>query len=283
MKFELTDALIDDLLFAMEDQMGILFLDTREGVVVSENNVDWEDDEDNRFIDIPEWDSSEGYRVMERFAAGLKNPAVRKKLSAALDRGKGVFRAYKDALEPHPEIEQLWYAYKEQEMKKAVLDWYNGLRTEWGLESIGAEPEETEDLVLEDFRFRAPAPSDEAAAAKLHRLCLEEAPPKGAVLPWSFPAQLSLAAETGNGDFAGYISAVIQEKTLSIIALEVRPEYRGLGIGEALLTRLLETEEARGTPEVLFDMPNTAEGFSRVLLRESFIPHMTRYSRSVVY
>jgi GNAT superfamily N-acetyltransferase len=163
-------------------------------------------------------------------------------------------------------------------MKKAVLDWYNALRTEWGLESIGAEPEETEDLVLEDFRFRAPVPPDEAAAAELHRACLEEAPPKGAVLPWSFPAQVSLVAETGGGDFAGHIGAVIQDKTLNVIALEVRPEYRGLGIGEALLTRLLETPDAQGAPEIIFDIPSTSEGFSRVLLRKSFTPYMTRYT-----
>jgi hypothetical protein len=32
MQFELTGALIDDILFSMEDQNGIFYLDTREGI-----------------------------------------------------------------------------------------------------------------------------------------------------------------------------------------------------------------------------------------------------------
>lgn len=38
-------------------------------------------------------------------------------------------------------------------MKREVIRWYNALREEWGLELIGEEPEETDDLVQDDFRF----------------------------------------------------------------------------------------------------------------------------------
>ena len=85
MQFELTSALIDEILFFMEDQEGSFVLDTREGMVINTDPelrefVDDEDDEDEeegRFISLPEWDSSDGFRLMERFAATLRNALVR--------------------------------------------------------------------------------------------------------------------------------------------------------------------------------------------------------------
>jgi GNAT superfamily N-acetyltransferase len=296
MTFELTEALIDDILFSMEDQNGEFYVDTREGIVAGELDFEFEnrpEEDEDRFISLPDWDSSEGFRLMERFAAGLKNPVVRDKLTAALDRGKGVFRAFKDSLSLHPETEQLWFKFKEREMRRVIFNWYNGLREEWGLERIGLEPDETGDLVLEDFRLRELREEDYAAAKELHRACLEEfrraaAVPAGRedagdweeLLPPQ-PGAAAWAAETGGGEFAAYIAAAEQGGLLRIAALEVRPEYRGLGIGEALLSHLLEWAGREGVSQVLLDLPVEAEGFSRVLLRESFKPYMIRYALSL--
>jgi ribosomal protein S18 acetylase RimI-like enzyme len=290
MLFELTNALIDDILFSMEDQEGEFLLDTQEGVVANttgEFDEPLETDGD-RYIDLPEWDSSDGFRLMERFTASLRNPLVREELSGALNRGKGVFRAFKDILSRHPEAEKLWFAYKEREMRREILRWYNALREEWGLDQIGMEPEETGDLVLEDFRFRAGAPGDEAAARELHRLCAEEQRNSaaeqqtcfpGGESPWAFPGDLALTAETAGGEFAGYIAAVKQGASLHICALETNPGYRGLGIGEALLSRFLEALEGEGFSQINIDLPAGAEGFSRALLREAFKPSFVRYCR----
>jgi GNAT superfamily N-acetyltransferase len=302
MQFELTEALMDDILFSMEDQGDDFFVDTREGIVVGGRDSEPEeypepDGEAVRYISLPHWDSSDGYRLMERFAAGFRNPLLRDELTAALNRGKGVFRAFKNILSQHPEAEKLWFSFKDREMKKEILDWYNALREEWGLERIGREPEETGDLVLEDFRFRDAVKGDAPAAAELHRLCLEEyrclegkgsaalipeimAPEAGtleAKAPGSFPGDLALAAETGAGDFVAYISACREGSVLRITALEVKHEYRGLGIGEALLSHLLARVDGAVISHILMDLPAGAEGFSRVLLRESFKPCMTQY------
>jgi ribosomal protein S18 acetylase RimI-like enzyme len=293
MQFELTEALIDDIIFTMENQDQISYLDTLEGIVTGEDVLEYgepENDSKDRYIDLPGWDSSDGYNLMEQFAAGLKNKVIRTKLSAALNRGKGVFRAFRDILSMYPEAEKLWYAYKDREMRREVIRWYNALREEWGLERIGEEPEETGDLVQEDFLFRPPVPEDADKAAELHRLCLDESPAAAPFSPWAFPEPFALVAETGSGEFAGHIAGTVTGesgktgkagKALEITALEVRPEYRGLGIGEALLTRLLETAEAAGVEECLITLPQEAEGFSRVLLRESFEPVQTRYRRTV--
>jgi GNAT superfamily N-acetyltransferase len=301
MPFELTKALINDILFSMEDQRGNFLLDTQEGVVAGGNSEFdvWPETETEaeiemegeRYIRLPTWDSSDGFRLMERFAASLRNPLIREELSGALNRGKGVFRAFKDILGQYPGAEKLWFTFKEREMKREILRWYNALREEWGLQRIGDEPEETGDLVLEDFRFREGTAEDEPAAAELHRLCTGEIRgpaetrtevPAGDS-PWVFPGAVSLVAETVGGEFAGYIAAAGRGPSVHIRALEIKPEYRGLGIGEALLSRLLDAagaaQKERPIRQLSIDLPVAAEGFSRVLLRESFTPCFTRYRR----
>ena len=124
MQFELTEALLDDILFSMEDQVGNFYIDCHEGVVVNWDDCRdemEEDEEEDRFIGLPEWDSSSGFRLMERFAAAFRNPLIRNELCAALNRGKGVFRAFKNTLGQYPEAEKLWFSFKEREMKREVI------------------------------------------------------------------------------------------------------------------------------------------------------------------
>ena len=308
MQFELTEALIDEILFSMEDQAGEFYVDTVNGVIVGGiDDLDFleygRDKNNDRYIDLPDWDSASGYKLMERFATGFKNPLVREELNSALNRGKGVFRAFKDTLGKYPEAEKLWFSFKEKEMKRAIFRWYNGLREEWGLEKIGVEPEETGDLVLEDFRFRPFREEDFDKALELHRLCHEEyktmLAEKGLKNSadtlvreshtfhflsnnlFSETPSLSLVAgmtaESGGGDFAGFISGFAKDETFYIQSLEVKAEYRGLGVGETLLTKLLGSLDANEITQVLLDIPSWAEGFSRVLLRESFKPYVVRY------
>jgi hypothetical protein len=157
MRFELTKALIDDILFSMEDQNGEFLLDTRAGMVSNteldeftdepeeiEETEETEDGAETRFVSLPEWGPSEGFSLMERFTAGLEDQAIREALSAALDRSRGVFRAFKDAIARYPETETRWYDFKEREMRREIIRWYNGLREEWGLEPVDDEPGDTD-------------------------------------------------------------------------------------------------------------------------------------------
>jgi ribosomal protein S18 acetylase RimI-like enzyme len=284
----------------MEDQNGEFLLDTKHGVVVNtdkfadtfdyNNEDDDEEDEDNEefLISLPEWEPSDGFRLMEHFTAGLRNPLAREELTAALNRGKGVFRAFKDALSRRPETEKLWFTYKEKQMKQEVISWYNALRETWGLEQIGSEPEDTEDLVLEDFRFRAGTQEDREKAADLHSLCAGDygenkdeqdrtADIFNRMNPWVFPGDLSLIAETAGGDFAACIAAVNENSALHIRILEVKPEYRGLGLAESMLNQLLETADQA---LISIDVPAGADGFSRALLRAAFKPCVRRYCKN---
>jgi GNAT superfamily N-acetyltransferase len=283
MQFDLTSALIDEILFFMEDQGGEFLVDTQEGIVISADDEEFENDaEESRYIFLPEWDSSEGFRMMEHFTATLHNALVREELSAALDRGRGVFRAFKNTLSRYPEIEKLWFAYKEREMKRVVIAWYNALRESWGLELIGEEPEDIAGLALEDFCFREGAAEDMLQAEKLHKSCVcENCRADFLSREWVFPGDISFVALTAGGEFAAYISAQrMSDALLRICALETEQEYRGLGLGKTLITRLLEKADSLNISNVIIDLPSGQDFFSRALLRESFKPCVTRYFRT---
>ena len=304
MQFELTEALIDEILFAMEDQVGEFMLDTVEGVVAGgvdgpdffALNLEENDGEGGlRYISLPDWDSSNGFRLMEHFAAGLRNPIIREELTSALGLGRGVFRAFKDTLTRYPETEKLWFLYKDKEMKKEIVRWYNGLREEWGFEKIGMEPDETDDLIFEDFRIRPFQKEDVFQAEELHRQCIEEY--KNALIADGLgvsldgilneaqslrntPEQLfenGMVAESIDGELAGYISWKKSASVIYIHTLEVKAEFRALGLGETLLVKFLEGIDQAEIDQVLLDLPSGMEGFSRVLHRESFKPYITRY------
>ena len=304
MQFTLTDALIDDILFAMEDQMGEFMLYTVEGVLISSLescdflDVDLDADDGQggqRYISLPEWDSADGFRLMEHFVAGLRNPVIRDELNSALGYGKKVFRAFKDTLARHPETEKLWFSYKDKKMKMEIVRWYNGLMEEWGLEKIGVEPDDTEDLVLEDFRFRPFQKEDIFRTEELHRRCLDEYIQTLAEADAGFfqdgilkkaqalkdNSKLSsedcMVAESRGNELAGYVCGKKAGSVMFIQNLEVKPEFRGLGIGEALLAKFLDSLDPLEIDQVFLDLPSGMENFSRVLHRESFKPYMVRY------
>ena len=291
MQFELSQALIDEILFFMEDQDGEFLLDAQEGMVISadDEGLGKDDENDDRYIGLPDWGPSDGFRLMEHFTAGLHNALAREELSAALNRGRGVFRAFKDTLTRYPEIEKRWFDYKDREMKSEVISWYNALRETWGLELIGEEPEDIAGLTLEDFRFREGAARDSASVQELRRTCMGENNSGTAIFAgmgeWVFPGDVCFVAETAGGEFAGYASAVRGGaaahggEILRVCAVEVQAEYRGLGLGKALIARVLEQADREKIPHIIIDLPAGQEHFSRALLREDFKPSVQRYCR----
>ena len=242
MQFKLDNTLIDDILFHMENQDGNFALDTQEGKVVSAPNSN-----DERYIALPDWEPKDGFRLMEKFVSSLKNPVARQELTDALNKNKGVFRAFRDVLTQYPEIEKMFHTHKKQKMKTEVVNWYNALREEWGLEPIGTEPEDTSSLVLEDFVIREEALMD----------------------PFGF----MFLAKTANGEYAGEIKAYadFRERMLYVEIFEVDEEYRAMGLGKLLLSKLVERADADKL-DISIDVPAETDFFARSLLLENFKP-----------
>src|SRR5271157_2509923 len=165
MNFELTPPMIDKIAFAIEDQKERFSVDVETGELVPASSLGTASDE--RYVRLPRWGSAEGYHLMESFVTSLDNPAYREQLSRSLTMGKGVFRAFKDALKQNKEIEKLWFAYKERRLRGVIISWYNANREARGLAKLPVEPEETEELVLSDFSFTWEVGERAAAARQL--------------------------------------------------------------------------------------------------------------------
>jgi len=287
MQFELDRILTDEILFYMENQNGDFLLDTQEAKIINidkynlDNEQDFEDK--GRYITLPQWDSNDGFRLMEKFAVELKNPVVRHELSAALNTKRGVFRSFKNVLEQYPETEKMWHNFKNRKMKDDIFTWYNALREEWGLEPVGGEPEDISGIILEDFIFREGKESDAPNMSALHKICADEINEINKTGIFETENRLNIlgdiciAAETASGEFCGCICAAKNKEYLQITRLEVKPEYRGMGIGKTLLAKLLE--KAAGQI-VTFDLPSGFEYFSRTLYVENFKPVMQRFVKS---
>jgi ribosomal protein S18 acetylase RimI-like enzyme len=269
MDFLLTSQMVDKISFALEDQKTRYVVDVATGELVPVA-ADTGPLAEDRFLPLPRWGSAEGFNLMESFVTSLQNPAHREILAAALASGKGVFRSFKNALKTNPEMERLWFRYKEKRLRAVVAAWYNAAREARGLSRMDPEPEEVGDLVTSDFSFSWGGRGREEDILRLDRDAFFElfpsetaqalaeryaekrrgmpaptAPEGNARLgaPEGFPL---LVAEGPDGEVAGFAWGRIDGCTVHMLQLVVAPDLRGIGLGEALLREFLTDMRSRG-------------------------------------
>ncbi|MBN2510091.1 MAG: GNAT family N-acetyltransferase [Spirochaetales bacterium] len=299
-KFSLNPEISDQIIFAMENQNEYFVFDAKDGVVVSpdDDSEELAAQNDGRYYDLPSWEPSDGFLLMEKFVAGLRNPVYREQLKEALNSGHGVFRSFKDVLRQREDIQRLWYAFKDREMKNVVIEWYNSLCEIWGIEKIGPEPEETDELVLSDFILRADTdPSAVDGYLEMDRAGFEEAMAdfhadyvearyRERVLSvpapreeWSF-----MVSETPEGECAGMLWSVHRENrpggpTVTwVIQLYVRPEFRGLGIARTMVNTFMKDCYRRGSRRMTVRLWGGSLGFGRVFEECGFIQESAGYT-----
>ena len=124
---------IDELCNAMEDHSFdneyYLDLETGEILFVSEymndevidikNRIE---EEYERFEQIPQVKSYEGYRDMEDFIATVDNNRLVDLLEVAI-QGKGAFRRFKDVLLNYPDEEEKWFQFQDSRIEERALEW----------------------------------------------------------------------------------------------------------------------------------------------------------------
>jgi ribosomal protein S18 acetylase RimI-like enzyme len=281
MNFLLTAQMIDKIAFAMEDQKEQFSVDVETGELIAVSALG-PDASEERYARLPRWGSAEGFHLMESFVTSLDNPAYREQLSLALTMGKGVFRAFKDALKQNKELEKLWFTYKERRLLGVIVSWYNANREARGLARLPVEVEETDELVMSDFSFSWGTGGHLADILQLDRDAFFE------LFPDDTPARLAarhaekrqdmpepgsdhsplLLVETPAGELAGFIWGVIEGKSVHIIQVAVSPELRGIGLGESLLRDFLAAMRTRGMQRL------TTELMGRSLRSSDFFQSM---------
>ena len=109
------------------------YLDTKTGELLytSDEFMDSEEiekiyermeNEPERYLSIPIESSREGYQDMAAFTESLKDENLQEKLWIALS-GRGAFRRFKDVLSNYPEKRQEQFAFKNERLKKCVMEW----------------------------------------------------------------------------------------------------------------------------------------------------------------
>lgn len=284
MPFDLSPEVVDQIIFGMENQEHDYYVDAHSGLMVPEYDLaDYEDGESERvWVPIPEWRSVHGFNLMERFIVELRNPIFRERLRGILNSGRGIFRQFKDALKERPEIERLWFRFKEREMRREVFEWYNDLREQWGLESLPIDLEtETDELILADFAFREDEEHANAIDALTDRAMsdalsefddTEQILVEDSMLLPEDAVQRSITVFTAGGERVGLAACRTTagegtrgDPTAVVEVLYVVPEYRGLGLGKELLNRLCAMLHRDGVRRIHVDVPGSAAVITRLL------------------
>lgn len=260
MVFDLTDSIAQDILFAMENQEADFVLDAQSGTVVPATQKSADEE---TVYSLPAWNSHDGYEMLESFVSGLHAPKAKQELKNVLIAGRGVFRNFKTVIKQYPEVERKWYFYKEKQLRFRLMEWYNALRESWGLETLSEDIDEYDDLIEEDFVFRAynPAQDKDCIAAGADAVFAEFEQSAEGELGQAYAAlwrTCDRKGESENGfvcrtltdEFAGCLMIApfpsCAKQTVMVTRLFVNQNYRGLGIARALLSFCMSQLRADG-------------------------------------
>lgn len=84
------------------------------------------DDAENRFVNVPSFDTRLCYNLMVEFIAGLGDEDLREKLRIAIS-GKGAFRRFRDVLAHAGAVREQWLAFDRQRKRRWATDWLESL------------------------------------------------------------------------------------------------------------------------------------------------------------
>jgi len=229
----LTSELLDQIIFAMENQERTSCLDLKEGLVISKELK--ENSEEGRYLDLPLWTSADGFRLMEKFVLRVRNPYYKGLLSRTLQSGHGVFRRFKDILSEQNSLLQEWFGFKEHEMEKVVTAWYRqrkGSVSFSGEEHEGEDDEGLGDLLLEDFsvEFSDVPDGGEVLFSLLRGDGLEASMEIALRNLGELKERRYVFAKSATGDVCGMMVYGKEGDAANLVFYGVDPQWRGMGL-----------------------------------------------------
>ena len=280
----LTDEFLYQIIFCMEDQSNEYCLDLKEGSLVQVEFIDQRRKEDpERFLDIPEWYPSDGFRTMEKFVSTLRNPVYRERLREALQSGKGVFRQFKDTLHSSPPLERLWYYYKDKEIRHRIHLWYERHDEAFRLSGMGEVPaEHTNELLLEDFQFVQELEQWIEQIDELGKRIIDKYEHSQNQRDVLMAQYLKEAWEKTRDDFyfiaissgekfAGFIKYRCADNSLvQVVCYAIEEEFQGLGLFRHMVENLSGRLWEKGYRELIF--PFTADTFKIEPMFDETVP-----------
>ncbi|MCR5766215.1 MAG: GNAT family N-acetyltransferase [Treponema sp.] len=286
MTFALTQLLVDNIQTALENQEKSFIVDAENCGIIEKNDSVTVDDE--KFYNLPEWTSADGFKLREDFVNNLYSPLAREELQGILHSGRGVFKSFRNVLKKYPEVEKKWHVFKNRTMNKYINDWYNSLREIWGLEKLDYIPESDEMLIHDDFSFSEYNSDNQeeiflniSAALKTEYGEISEEIIaafsemwKSSFLSFDSSSQIGYLCRSLSDDFAGCITAAPvsenNKKVMILTSLFVSNGFRGLGIGTELLSMCLAELKRNGKDWILLPNIILPESLEQLLIRTGF-------------
>ncbi len=211
--FQLTDASLERIIFAMEDQSKTLLINLETGDLVEADTLSPEERNDphGKYVAPPMWDSRHGFSVLEAFSAMVTAPPeLKASLSAALRRGKGVFKAFRRALSADEALFQRFQEFKLRAMRPIVEEWMNAQREGQSLEVLKDEPEDIADLIASDIDIHIVPEQDATfnldSFISLCEMSLEESVPSS-IRTWFLKNLMNIRRMSDSPLFLGFATA----------------------------------------------------------------------------
>ncbi len=287
MTFALTNELTKDIISAMENQETVFVVDAATESIAELNEKSKPDD--SQYYKLPEWNSAEGFVLRESFTANLHVPVVQEELQEILHSGRGVFKNFRNCLRKYPEIDKRWHIFKYKYMSARINDWYNSLRTVWGLGKLDYLEESEESLVYDDFSFSIYDSSKDKNEILFNISAFlndtEQQLPEQIKLAlykmWCSQFELAdsknqsgFVCKSLSNDFAGCITGCAvsetQDDIMLLTSLYVPETFRGLGIGTELISMFINRLNANGKKWIIMPENLIPEFLEPLLTRIGF-------------
>lgn len=256
---------LSEIAYGMENQEfeSVFCLDDG-NVYPSEMLEEYFDDvEQHRFVRLPDWSSSDGYRLMCSFVQVCDDEDLRKELSEALNAGpRGVFRRFRSVLEHHGDAVTKWYEFKDRKMGAYILAWYRGMVER---RDIGPKEEGGDDLlaldVMVDYDIVHEDSLDAGCVGMIERVVTD--PVARRVLD-AFPSKEAFCVYKG-GMLCGQLAFEVVGDAACVLFYYIEEPSRGIGLFSVLFDMFNRELERRGVCRVVSPVPNAVFDFAAVL------------------
>ncbi|MBR1583706.1 MAG: hypothetical protein IJ663_08190 [Spirochaetales bacterium] len=261
----LTDQLLSEIIFGMENQDVDYVLDLKTGTLYIPGSDDRNPPDGDDVVNLPPWTSSDGYEVMVAFTNACSDRDLKKKLSSELSsRQKGVFRRFRDVLAEDPDVLNRWYDFKDRRMKSFIRSWFRSQfsRNMDGLEE-GDDVQEGE--LLSDFEVCHLKPLDDYCKTLLDSVC-EGNPVKKKIFD-AFSAKEAFVVKKDACECGAIIYETVGNEAC-ILYYQVDENLREMGLFSLMFDLFNREMERSGVEKVI--MPFSTES---AFLKQSLTGH----------
>lgn len=224
----LTEEILDQIIWGMENQDTEYSLNIQDGTLYSPDTSD-EPVSDEYLVELPPWQSSDGYQIMVSFTNACKDPELQRRLIKELNsRSHGVFRRFRDVLNTDQEALKQFYEFKDSKMKSFIRTWYRknyGKMTESDHETSYDELQMGE--LLADFEINHISKIDQYCT-KLLQTYTENNAVKAKIMD-AFSNKEAFIIMKGDVECGALIYEKVQDEAC-VLYYYVEPQFRRMGL-----------------------------------------------------